>query len=176
MNKYRSAALVLAACAVGVSAAACSSGSSSTSSSAATSPAATSPAASSPAISSSPPPTTGPAIAGRTLTVKGSLGSFPVPASAKVAENMAGGQSVVLVFGSVVPADVSRFYATELPKAGYSVTTNSMLSKGGDNGAYIVFSGHGFKGTIDSLDQFPGMSVAGIGDKNVTTIIFAPTT
>jgi hypothetical protein len=176
MNKYRSAALVLAACAVGVSAAACSSGSSSTSSSAATSPAATSPAASSQAISSSPPPTTGPAIAGRTLTVKGSLGSFPVPASAKVAENMAGGQSVVLVFGSVVPADVSRFYATELPKAGYSVTTNSMLSKGGDNGAYIVFSGHGFKGTIDSLDQFPGMSVAGIGDKNVTTIIFAPTT
>jgi hypothetical protein len=175
MNKYRSAALVLAACAVGVSAAACSSGSS-TSSSAATSPAATSPAASSQAISSSPPPTTGPAIAGRTLTVKGSLGSFPVPASAKVAENMAGGQSVVLVFGSVVPADVSRFYATELPKAGYSVTTNSMLSKGGDNGAYIVFSGHGFKGTIDSLDQFPGMSVAGIGDKNVTTIIFAPTT
>ena len=176
MNKYRSAALVLAACAVGVSAAACSSGSSSTSSSAATSPAATSPAASSQAVSSSPPPTTGPAIAGRTLTVKGSLGSFPVPASAKVAENMAGGQSVVLVFGSVVPADVSRFYATELPKAGYSVTTNSMLSKGGDNGAYIVFSGHGFKGTIDSLDQFPGMSVAGIGDKNVTTIIFAPTT
>ena len=170
MNKYRSAALVLAACAVGMSAAACSSGSSSSSSSAATSP-----AASSQAISSSPPPTTGPAIAGRTLTVKGSLGSFPVPASAKVAENMAGGQSVVLVFGSVVPADVSRFYATELPKAGYSVSTNSMLTKGGDNGAYILFSGHGFKGTIDSLDQFPGMSMAGIGDKNVTTIIFAPT-
>lgn len=170
MNKYRSAALVLAACAVGMSAAACSSGSSSTSSSAATSP-----AASSQAISSSPPPTTGPPIAGRTLTVKGSLGSFPVPASAKVAENMAGGQSVVLVFGSVVPADVSRFYATELPKAGYSVSTNSMLTKGGDHGAYILFSGHGFKGTIDSLEQFPGMSMAGIGDKNVTTIIFAPT-
>ena len=118
----------------------------------------------------------GPAIASRTLTVKGSLGSFPVPASAKVAENMAGGQSVVLVFGSVVPADVSRFYATELPKAGYSVSTNSMLTKGGDHGAYIVFSGHGYKGTIDSLDQFPGMSMAGIGDKNVTTIIFAPAT
>ena len=155
MNKYRSAALVLAACAVGVSAAACSSGASSTSSSAATSP-----AASSQAISSSPPPTTGPAIASRTLTVKGSLGGFPVPASAKVAENMAGGQSVVLVFGSVVPGDVSRFYATALPKAGYSVSTNSMLTKGGDHGAYIVFSGHGYKGTIDSLDQFPGMSMA----------------
>ena len=168
MNRYRSAALVLAACAVGMSAAACSSGnSSSTSSSAATSPAASS------QVISSPPPTTGPPIASRTLTVKGSLGGFPVPASATVAENMAGGQSVVVVFGSVVPTDVARFYATALPKAGYSVTTNSMLSKGGDNGAYIVFSGHGYKGTIDSLDQFPGMSVAGIGDKNVTTIVFA---
>ena len=65
------------------------------------------------------------------------------------------------MFGSVVPADVSRFYATALPKAGYSVSTNSMLTKGGDHGAYIEFSGHGFKGTIDSLDQFPGMSMAG---------------
>ena len=171
MNKYRSAALVLAACAAGMSAAACSSGSSSTSSSAGHEPGCVEPG-----YFFLPAADDGAGHRGPHLTVKGSLGTFPVPASAKVAENMAGGQSVVLVFGSVVPADVSRFYATELPKAGYSVTTNSMLSKGGDNGAYIVFSGHGFKGTIDSLDQFPGMSVAGIGDKNVTTIIFAPTT
>ena len=47
--------------------------------------------------------------------------------------------------------------------------------KGGDTGAYIVFTGHGYKGTVDSLNQFPGYSLAGIGDKNVTTIIFAAT-
>jgi hypothetical protein len=88
---------------------------------------------------------------------------------------MAGGQAVVVVFGQIVPADVARFYATALPNAGFTVTTNSMLQKGGDSGAYIVFSGHGYKGTVDSLAQFPGTSVAGLGDKNVTTIIFAPT-
>jgi hypothetical protein len=168
MNKYRSAALILAACAAGMSAAACSSSSSSASS------AASSPAASS-AVTSAPPVTTGPAVAGRDLTVKGSLGTFPVPASAKIAENLVGGQSIVIVFGTTDPTDVSRFYSTALPKAGFSVSTNSMLSKGGDNGAYIIFTGHGYKGTIDSLDQFPGMSVAGIGSKDVTTIIFSPT-
>ena len=36
------------------------------------------------------------------------------------------------------------------------------------------FTGHGYKGNIDSLNQFPEMSVAGIGNKNVTTIIFTP--
>jgi len=167
MNIYRSAALILAACAAGMSAAACSSSGSSASS------AASSPAASS-GVTSAPAPTTGPAVADRDLTVKGSLGTFPVPAAAKVAENMSGGQSIVIVFGSTAPADVARFYVTALPKAGYSVTTNSMLSKGGSSGAYILFDGHGYKGTIDSLDQFPEMSVAGIGSKDVTTIIFAP--
>ncbi|HWN62394.1 MAG TPA: hypothetical protein VNO25_17200, partial [Streptosporangiaceae bacterium] len=83
--------------------------------------------------------------------------------------------ALVLVFGAVAPADVARFYATALPQAGYSVTTNAMLSKGSDSGAYIVFSGHGYRGTVDSLTKFPGTSVAGIGDKNVTTIIFAAT-
>jgi hypothetical protein len=153
MNKYRSAALALATCAVGLSAAACSAGT----------PAASS-AGTSTATSSAP-------IPGRSLALKMPLGSFPVPAAATVAENMAG----LLVFGSVTPADVSRFYATALPQAGFTVTTNAILHKGGDSGAYIVFTGHGYKGTVDSLDQFPGTSLAGIGDKNVTTIVFAAT-
>ena len=41
--------------------------------------------------------------------------------------------------------------------------------------ATFVFNGHGYKGTVDSLAQFPGASVAGIGDNNVTTIVFAAT-
>jgi hypothetical protein len=169
MNKYRSAALALATCAAGLAVAACSAGTPA-SSSAGTSTATSS--ASAPAAVSSPAaPSTGPAIPGRSLAVKMSLGTFPVPAAAKVVENMAG----LLVFGSIAPADVSRFYATELPKAGYTVTTNSMLHKGGDFGAYIVFTGHGYKGTVDSLTQFPGYSVAGLGNKNVTTIVFAAT-
>ena len=177
MNKYRFAALALTACAASLSVAACSTGTPSANS-AATSPAATSsatPSQSASAAITSAVPTSGPAIAGKTISVNGKLTSFPVPAAAKVAENVAGGQALVLVFGAVAPADVARFYATALPQAGYSVTTNAMLSKGSDSGAYIVFSGHGYRGTVDSLTKFPGTSVAGIGDKNVTTIIFAST-
>jgi hypothetical protein len=96
-----------------------------------------------------------------------------VPSGAKVVENTASAKAIVIVFGSIAPADVARFYGTALPKAGYSVSTNSMLTKGSDHGAYIEFTGHGYKGNIDSLDTFPGMSVAGLGDKNVTTIIFS---
>src|ERR1700722_18678551 len=181
MNKYRSAALALAACAASLSVAACSAGTP-TASSAGTTPASTSsagtssasPSQSASAIVSAPVPTTGAPIAGKTVSVNGKLTSFPIPAAAKLAENTGGGQALVLIFGAVAPADVARFYATALPQAGYSISTNAMLSRGGDNGAYILFTGHGYKGTVDSLAQFPGTSVAGIGDKNVTTIIFAP--
>jgi hypothetical protein len=169
MNKYRLAALALATCAASLAVAACSAGTPAASSTS------TSTGASSQSVSTSAPPSTGAAIAGKTIAVTGKLGSFPVPAEAKVVENMAGGQALVVVFGLIAPADVARFYATALPQAGYTVTTNSMLQKGGDSGAYIVVTGHGYKGTVDSLAQFPGTSVAGLGDTNVTTIIFAPT-
>jgi ABC-type phosphate transport system substrate-binding protein len=168
MNKYRSAALALATCAASLAVAACSAGTPAASS------ASTSTAAPNQSVSTAAPPSTGAPIPGRSIAVSAKLASFPVPAAAKVVENMAGGQALVVVFGLIDPADVARFYATALPQDGYTVTTNSMLNKGGDSGAYIVFTGHGYKGTVDSLAQFPGTSVSGIGDKNVTTIIFAP--
>ena len=171
MNKYRSAALALAAVATSLAVAACSAGTP-TSSSAASSPAASSSSAL--PLSSSAPPTTGPPIPGRMLTIQGTLGAFPVPAAAKVGENISGGQSVIVVFGLIVPADVARFYATALPQAGYAVTTNSMVSRGPQNGAVIVFTGHGFKGNIESVNQVAGPSFAGLGSQNVTTIIIAP--
>ncbi len=173
MNKYRSAALVLAACAAGLSVAACSAGTPSASSST-TSPAATGSATSSkPPVISSPVPTTGPAIAGSMLVVKGKIGSFPVPKAAKVGENMSGGSSLLLVFGLVAPADVARFYATALPQAGYTVTSNSLVSQGGQNGAIVAFTGHGFRGNIESVAQFPGGAVAGLGATNVTTVVMS---
>ena len=114
-------------------------------------------------VTSSAPPTTGPPIPGRMLTVKGKLGTFPVPAAAKVGENMSGGQSLLVVFGLVAPADVARFYATALPQAGYTVTSNSLVSQGGQNGAIIEFTGHGYKGNIESVAQFAGPNIAGLG-------------
>jgi hypothetical protein len=104
------------------------------------------------------------------LEVKGKIGSFPVPKAAKVGENMSGGSSLLVVFGLVAPADVARFYATALPQAGYTVTSNSLVSQGGQNGAIVAFTGHGYKGNIESVAQFPGGAIAGLGATNVTTV------
>jgi hypothetical protein len=152
MKKYRSAALALTACAASLSVAACSAGTPSSSSSPAASSASASRSAA-PVVSSAVP-TSGPAIAGRTLQINGKVGSFPVPAAAKIGENLSGGSSLLVVFGSV--------------------TSNALVSQGGQHGAIIQFTGHGFKGNIDSVAQFPGASVAGIGSTNVTTVIMSP--
>ena len=169
MNNYRSAALALAACAASLTATACTAGIS-TVTPHATSAATPSHSASVARSSSSP------ASSGRMISVSGSVGSFPVPAGAKVAENIADGQESIVIFSSITPATVSSFYATALPRAGYAITGNSLVTEGGGTVAFIVFSGHGYKGTVDSLAQFPGTSVVGLGDTNVTTIIFAPAT
>jgi hypothetical protein len=178
MTRYRSATLALAACAASLAVAACSSGTPSASSSAtaSVSPAATGTGTgtgTAAPVTSAPPPTSGAPIASRTLQVKGKLGSFPVPAAAKIGENMSGGSSLVLVFGLVAPADVSRFYATALPKAGFTVTSNSLVSQNGQNGALIQFNGHGYRGNIEAIDQFPE-SIAGLGNTNVTTVTISP--
>ena len=55
-----------------------------------------------------------------------------------------------------------------------AVTTNSLVSRGTQNGAVIVFSGHGYKGTIESVNQVAGPSIAGVGGTNVTTIVISP--
>ena len=172
MNTYRSIALVLASCAAGLSVAACSAGTPSASSSTASSPASSRSAA--PVVSSAVP-TTGPPIAGRMLTVKGKIGTFPIPAAAKIGEDTSGGSSLLVVFGLVAPVDVARFYATALPQAGFTVTSNALLSQGGQSGAIVQFTGHGFKGNIESVAQFPGASVTGIGATNVTTVILSST-
>jgi len=175
MNTYRSIALVLASCAAGLSVAACSAGTPSASSSTGSSAAASSAPSSQSAapVVSSAVPTSGPPIAGKMITVKGKIGSFPVPAAAKVGENLSGASSLLVVFGLVAPADVARFYATALPQAGFTVTSNSLVSQGGQSGAIVAFTGHGYKGNIESVAQFPGGAIAGLGTTNVTTIVMS---
>jgi ABC-type phosphate transport system substrate-binding protein len=84
---YRSAAVALTACAASLSLTACTAGTT-TASTAATSPAArNSSSASASALASVSH--AAPAPAGRTIKVSGEFGSFPIPARAKVAENVA---------------------------------------------------------------------------------------
>jgi hypothetical protein len=169
MSNYRSAALALATCAASLSVAACTAGIT-TAVPPATSAAAPTHHASVAATASSP------ASSGRMIAVGGSIGSFPVPAGAKVAENIASGGQIIVMFSSVTPANVSSFYATALPRAGYVISGNSVISEGGGTETIIQFSGHGYKGNIGSLSHFSnsGVSVAGLGTKNVTTIELMP--
>jgi ABC-type phosphate transport system substrate-binding protein len=170
MKRYRSTVLALACCAASVSGAACTAGIST----ATTAPATSAPAPShSASVAVSSP---SPASSGRTVTISGSIRSFPVPAKAKVAENVAGSQEIVVIFSSISPAQVSSFYATALPRAGYSISNNSVLSESGSTVAIIQFSGHGYKGNIDALAHFsdPKVNVAGLGTKNVTTVSLMP--
>jgi len=168
MNTYRSAVVALAACAASLSLTACAAGTT-TASTAATSPAARN--SSSASVSQ-----TGPALAGRTIKVSGESGSFPIPARAKVVENVASDPGAIVFFDRVTPAKVSSFYAQALPRAGYTITVNSVISQSGGTVAFIQFTGHGVKGTIDALSKFTdsSVSIAGLGHKNVTTISIRP--
>jgi hypothetical protein len=91
-----------------------------------------------------------------------------------VTDNIAIDQKdVIVAFGSVTPADVSSFYATALPRAGYTISGNSVVSEGGGIVAFIFFSGHGYKGDIGALSKAPASDASlGLGTKNVTTITF----
>ena len=76
----------------------------------------------------------------------------------------------------MTPAKVSSFYAQALSRAGYTITTNSVISQSSGTVAFIQFAGHGVKGTIDALSKFTdsSVSIAGLGHKNVTTISIMP--
>ena len=166
MNTYRSAALALTACAASLSLTACTAGTT-TASTAATSPAARNSTSASASASQAAP-----ALASRTIKVSGEFGSFPIPARAKVVENVASDRGAIVFFDRVTPAKVSSFYAQALPRAGYTITVNSVISQSGGTVAFIQFTGHGVKGTIDALSKFTdsSVSIAGLGHKNVTTI------
>jgi hypothetical protein len=172
MNKYRYAVAALTACAASLSLAACTAGIT-TASTATTSPAARN---SSSASASASVSQAAPALASRTIKVSGEFGSFPIPARAKVAENIASAPGAIVFFDHVTPATVSSFYAQALPRAGYTITANSVISQSGGTVAFIQFTGHGIKGTIDALSKFTNstVSIAGLGHKNVTTISIRP--
>jgi ABC-type phosphate transport system substrate-binding protein len=166
MNAFRSMALTLVACAATVSVTACTAGLT-TASSNATGPAATSASSASSAR---------PATSASTVAVSGGLGSFPVPAGAKIAENVAANNEIIIFFSGIAPAKVSAFYATALPRAGYTVSGNSVINVSGVNEVAIQFTGHGYKGMIAALANFPhsSVSIAGLGHKNVTNITLLP--
>jgi ABC-type phosphate transport system substrate-binding protein len=170
VNTYRNAAMALVTCAASLSLAACTAGITTTSTATA---AATS--SSSPSPSRSATATSSPAPAGRMLAVSGKISTFPVPAGAKVAENVSLNNDISIGFGKVTLAKVQSFYTQALPKAGYTITSNSSASESGGV-VLIQFTGHGYKGQVSALasDPDPSDTLPGLGSKNVTTILLQP--
>lgn len=152
MTTYRRAALTLGSYAAGLALAACSAGITSASPpKAPTTPAShhtAPPPTHTVAPSPSPSPTAG------TASVAG-LGSFPIPSGAQVAANIACGKGDIIEAGPVTPAAASAFYTSALPKAGYTITENTLGSVPGtgtpNNIETVIFTGHRYSGVIIAM-------------------------
>jgi hypothetical protein len=138
MNHYRTAVLAAAACAAAISLAACT-------------------------VTTTASPASSPAPAGSTVSVSGPIGRFPLPPGAQLIDDGAGNGHYDIVFGSVSPSEVSRFYTTALPQVGYTIISNSSATGGSSSGTGIWFSGHGYNGQVGALSSFdiPGISLGG---------------
>jgi len=176
MSRYRitapaacRAAALAAVCAGGLSLAACSGGISTPTAASSSPP--SSPAAASSASATTPPATatTGPSGAttpaagsggtGGTVSVGGSLGTFPIPSGATVVDNGMDGANVEIVLTGVTPQEVDTFYTATLPSSGYTITENSSASDASVSGLTIKFTGHGYEGDIGAAS---GISIAGV--------------
>jgi hypothetical protein len=163
MNAHRLVAMAVMTCAAGLSVAACTAGITTprptTSPSPAASHTASSPAAAPSHTASS---SASPADA---VSVDAPIGSFPVPHGAQVLYNIACDKQVLIDLSSVTPSQASTFYTSALPRAGYKITSNSLLA-GTQPGvsasaAQIEFTGHGYNGQITAVSNLG--SLASIG-------------
>jgi len=105
-----------------------------------------------------------PVLAASTVSVSGPIGRFPVPPGAQLIEDGTDNGHYDIVFGSVSPSEASRFYTTALPRAGYTIISNSSVAAGNSfSGTGILFTGHGYNGQIGALSSFDisGISFGG---------------
>jgi hypothetical protein len=94
-----------------------------------------------------------PAPAGSRVSVSGPIGRFPLPPGAQLINDGTDNGHYDIVFGSVSPSEASRFYTTALPRAGYTITSNSSATGNSFSGTGIWFTGHGYKGQIGALSS-----------------------
>jgi hypothetical protein len=86
--------------------------------------------------------------------VSGPIGRFPLPPGAQLIEDGTDNGHYDIVFGSVSPSEASRFYTTALPRAGYTIASNSSAAEDSFSGTGTWFTGHGYNGQIGALSSF----------------------
>ena len=146
MNRYRTAVLAATACAAATSLAACT------------------------MTAASPAPS--PGAGGQHGQRDRPDRRFPLPPGAQVISDGTGNGHYDIVFGSVSPSAASRFYSTALPRAGYTITSNSSAAGSSFSGTGIWFTGHGYNGQIGALSSF---HISGISfGENTVEITLTP--
>lgn len=142
MNFYRTTALAAAACAVAVALTACDGTFTTTS-----------------VVSPVSTATGSRLTAGSTDSVSSPVGDFPVPPGAQVINEGNNNGSYDIIFGSVTPSEVSSFYTGALPRAGYTIISDTSGSGDFFSGTGIWFNGHGYNGQIGA---FSGGTIFGV--------------
>jgi hypothetical protein len=79
-----------------------------------------------------------------------------------------------IVLSGVKPAEVSSFYSSALPQAGYTITSNTQASGGAITGTAIQFNGHGCKGDIGAASTLGITGLSGLVGGNVIGITLTP--
>ena len=92
-----------------------------------------------------------------------SVRNFPVPPGAQLISNGNANGSYDIIFDSVSPSEISRFYASALPQAGYTIVNDSSGNRDSFSGSGIWFTGHGYSGQIGAFSggDVLGFSVGG---------------
>jgi len=98
------------------------------------------------------------------VSVAGPIGSFPIPAGAKIAENADLNGGTLVVITSVTAAEVLNFYESILPQVGYTITSNTSATTNSGLEVNVVFSGHGYHGNVVAGANVPasGLNLAGV--------------
>jgi hypothetical protein len=172
LNTRRLMATAVVTCAGGLSVTACSAGITSAGPTASPAPAASRTASPSAAGTSAAAP-----APGDTVSVDAPLGSFPVPHQAQVVLNTMCDKEVLIELTSITPAQASAFYLSALPRAGYKITGNSLVTGSGSGlpgtTAEIEFTGHGYTGTMAGVANMGALASGGPSPADIPSNIAA---
>ena len=96
--------------------------------------------------------------AGGTLPADWPDEDFPVPPGVDITARESGGDTGILLVGKS-PEEITSFYRSALPAAGYKITKDSSVGAGQLQVVGLEFSGNGYSGEIAMVDKTVSISI-----------------
>lgn len=84
--------------------------------------------------------------------------NFPVPPGVNITARQSGGDTGIVLVGKS-PEDITSFYRSALPAAGYQITKDSSVGAGQVQVVGLEFSGNGYSGEIAVVNQTVSISI-----------------